>query len=262
MKNQHSKSVGVSAYRNARGSGIASVIPAQAGIQQDRSRVARLDSGVRRNDGFFVRSNLKYALTPVFLLLVLLTGCASTIKMPQVDLASLKPPGPVTSVIATWEPAISNGENAQRGFGGRVYFHDQDWRPAKIKGTVIVYVFEEDGRTPGDAKPNEGIVFDEKTLNSKGVYSKSSLGHSYNLWVPVDVANPESPMKKVSLIVRYVPDKGTPVMSSQTTSHLPGRREQFAPNWVINTETQQLQHSVVQHSTGEHVQSLQAVTIR
>ena len=186
----------------------------------------------RSNSGFRLPSPATCLLSPVscllspvslLLLLLLLTGCTS-LRMPQLDLSAWKPPGPVTSVAASWSPAISNGANPQRGFGGRVYFYDGEMRPVKIKGKVIVYVFEEDGRAKGDAKPNEGIVFDEKTLNSRGVYVKSSLGHSYNLWIPIDDARPESPAKKISLIVRYIPNQGTQQMSAQTTTHLPGRR--------------------------------------
>jgi hypothetical protein len=111
-------------------------------------------------------------------------------------------------------------------------------RPVKAKGTLVVYIFEEDGRLPGDEKPNEGIVFDAKTLNSKGVYKKSKMGHSYNLWVPVDAAGPDGPAKKVSLIVRYIPEKGASKVSSQATAHLPGRRSDGTmvaaqPDWQI-----------------------------
>jgi len=152
------------------------------------------------------------------------SGCMS---IPKADLSALKPPGPVTSVLAAWEPAVSNGEDSMRGFGGRIYFYDQEMlRPVKIKGTVVVYAFDEDGRSPWDAKPNEGYVFDSKTLNSKGIYSKSKLGHSYNLWIPLDKAGPESPARNISLIVRYIPEKGSPVVSKQATVRLPGRREQ------------------------------------
>jgi len=203
-------------------------------------------------------------LTVVFCFLFF-TGCASIVKMPDIDTSFLKPPGPVTSVVASWGPAISNGENPQRGFGGRVYFHDQDLRPVKIKGTVIVYIFDEDGRSPGDAKPNEGIVFDEKTLNSKGVYAKSSLGHSYNLWVPVDIAGPESPAKRISLIVRYIPNHGVPQMSSQSTVLLPGRRgQEMLPgeaDWEIRSETHVAQPASERLRLSDRPQSMQAVTI-
>jgi hypothetical protein len=128
-------------------------------------------------------------------------------------------------VIATWEPAISNGDAPERGFGGRVYFHDQDARPAKINGTVVVYAFDEDGRAPGDSKPTKRFIFDEKMLNSKEVYTKTKMGHSYSLWVPWDAAGPEGQAKKVSLFVRYIPKQGEQKMSQQATVHLPGKRD-------------------------------------
>ena len=155
---------------------------------------------------------------------ITLSGCM-TMQKPNVDLSVLKSPGPVTSVVAAWEPAISNGENSERGFGGRVYFYDSDNRPVKIKGTVVVYAFDEDGRSEWNTKPNEGYVFDNKTLNSKGVYEKSKLGHSYKLWIPIESAKPGNPARKISLIVRFIPDKGSPPQpSSQATVHLPGRQ--------------------------------------
>ena len=166
---------------------------------------------------------MKHIIFPTICsLLLAFIGCAS---LPTVDLSALKSPGPVTTVIAAWEPAVSNGEKPMRGFGGRVHFYDQDLaRPVKVNGKVIVYAFDEEGRLPGDSKPNEGFVFDEKTLNSKGVYKKSKLGHSYNLWIPWDAAGPEGQAKKISLIVRYIPNKGSQVVSQQATAYLPGRQ--------------------------------------
>ena len=155
---------------------------------------------------------------------VLLTGCMT---VPKMDLSALKSPGPVSTVVAAWEPAVSNGDQPMRGFGGRVYFYDQEKnRPVKVDGTVVVYAFDEDGRSPRDTKPNEGFVFDARTLNSKGVYVKSKLGHSYNLWIPWDAAGPEGQAKKISLIVRYIPKegKGSSVVSSQATAYLPGKK--------------------------------------
>jgi len=152
---------------------------------------------------------------------ILLTGCMS---IPKMDLSALKSPGPVTTVVVAWEPAVSGGDKPMRGFGGRVYFYDQDKdRPVKVAGTVVVYAFDEEGRSAGDTKPNEGFVFDAKML--KGVYTKTKLGHSYNLWIPWDAAGPEGQAKKISLIVRYTPKqgKGSTVVSSQTTAYLPGR---------------------------------------
>ena len=213
------------------------------------------------------------------------TGCITTLKAPQVDMSALKPPGPVTTVAAAWEPAVSpavsDGEKPMRGFGGRVYLYDQDMlRPVKAKGTIVVYVFDEEERMPGDEKPNEGIVFSEKMLNSKGIYKKSKVGHSYNLWIPIDEAGPEGQAKKISLIVRYIPDKGgSSITSTQSTTHLPGRRN--GEMMTAQSETGQIHQTSAQRllsnrlpperarlteeriiESADRPQTLQAVTIR
>jgi hypothetical protein len=200
----------------------------------------------------------------IFLTICLLfTGCMT---IPKPDLSALKPPGPVTSVVASWEPAMSNGENPMRGFGGRVYFYDQDQtRPVKIDGTVIVYIFDEDGRAPGNSKPDEGHHFDEKTL--KGIYSKSKIGHSYNLWVPLDEAGPEQPARKVSLIVRYIPKHGASQVSSQATVYLPGKRDEKFEHFVTKAERQQVQQASAlrpsyDRTISSYADTMQTATIR
>jgi len=164
-------------------------------------------------------------------------------------MSALRSPGPVTKVIAAWEPAVSNGENPERGFGGRVYLFDSDMqRPVRARGTIVVYAFDEDGRCEWNAKPNEGYVFNSRTLNSREVYSRSSLGHSYRLWVPIDTSRPDSPARKISLIVRYIPDKGSSVVSPQTTAHLPGRRDQ--------------ERLIAEVEVNQHVGTIQEVGLR
>jgi hypothetical protein len=198
----------------------------------------------------------------------------TTLKAPQVDMSALKPPGAVTTVAAAWEPAISNGENPMRGFGGRIYLYDQDMiRPVKAKGAIVVYIFDEDGRMPGDEKPNEGLVFNEKVLNSKGVYKKSKVGHSYNLWVPIDAAGPDGEAKKISLIVRYIPEKGgSSITSPQATACLPGRRNgetmvaqqthQVVSQRPVVPERARLTEERMIEASGGRPQAMQAVTIR
>lgn len=184
----------------------------------------------------------------LLLLTALLCGCSA---MPAPSLAIWKSAGPAASVNAVWEPAVSNeGGKSMRGFGGRIYFYDQgQTQPVKVDGTVVVYAFDEEGRDPSNTKPNEGYVFDAKTLNSRGVYKKSALGHSYNLWVPWDSEGPDGKAKKVSLIVRYIPKKGSSVVSSQATAYLPGKREQEQyPNTVLASGTDAQQGPIQQVS--------------
>jgi len=162
----------------------------------------------------------------LILLTVVMTGCGTT-SWKKPDVSSLLPPGPPTQVVAVWEPAVRHsGENKpERGFGGRVFFYDQSMKkPVKVKGNVVVYAFDEADRRPDDNQPSRSYVFEEKDV--KKLYSKSKLGPSYSFWVPWDAEGPDGNVKKVSLIVRYVPAVGSSVVSSQALVYLPGKTGQ------------------------------------
>ena len=176
--------------------------------------------------------------------LFLSIGCTSMPKMPPAS--AFLPPGPASRVIAVWEPALRHtGSDAkpERGFGARVYFYDANERkPIKIDGSVVVYAFDEDGRKAGDNEPDRSYYFVKDDM--KKVYSKSKLGHSYSLWVPWDCEGPNGEAKKVSLIVRYVPEKGSSVASKQTALNLPGK----AKNEMLAQSQGVVNHSVQQVS--------------
>lgn len=145
----------------------------------------------------------------------------------KADLTALLPPGPPAKAIAVWDPAVrhTGNETPQRGFASRVYFYDAlAKRPIKVDGSIVVYAFDEDNRKPTDHVPTRSYYFAKEDV--KKLHSKSQLGHSYNLWVPWDTEGSEGKVKKVSLIVRYVPDSGSSVISSQAIAYLPGKVDQ------------------------------------
>lgn len=193
-------------------------------------------------------------------------GCAGTSWMKAPDLSKLKPPGPPAKALAVWEPAIRHdGDNTpQRGFGGRVYFYDQESRnPIKVKGNVVVYAFDEENRKPDDNAPTRSYYFAKNDV--KKLYSKSKLGHSYNFWVPWDAEGPDGKVKKVSLIVRYVPDTGSSVVSSQAAVYLPGKEGQT--EMMAKTEWDDIQNfngpiQQVAHLTEARRNSLDKTDIR
>jgi hypothetical protein len=155
-------------------------------------------------------------------------GCNSNIRKP--DLTVLLSPGPVAKTQAIWTPAIQTGEQPQRGFGGRVYFYDnEEKRPIKVDGTIAVYAFDETNRKPNDNEPTRVYTFAKEDVKKSYVKSKQ-LGHSYNLWIPWDVAGPDGDAKRISLIVRYIPDKGSSVVSQQVTAYLAGNKN---PNEML-----------------------------
>ncbi len=158
---------------------------------------------------------------------VALIGCSSS-KWKKPDFSSILPPGPPSQIVAIWEPAVEHtaGETKPiRGFGGRVFFYENGGKkPVKINGNVVVYAFDEDERQPDDNAPSRSYVFVASDV--KKLYAKSKLGHSYNFWVPWDKEGMNGDVKKISLIVRYVPEKGPSAVSSQAMVYLPGKSGQ------------------------------------
>ncbi|MGL4944072.1 MAG: hypothetical protein ACRC46_12880 [Thermoguttaceae bacterium] len=135
----------------------------------------------------------------------------------------MTPPGPPTQVVAVWDQAVkTGGEAPQRGFAGRVYLYPGNTnKPVKCDGYLVVYAFDETDRAVGDNAPTRSYVFSPEDLK-KHCYSKSSIGHSYNLWIPWDSAGPEGKSREVSLIVKHEPETGSTIVSSQTKVYLMG----------------------------------------
>jgi hypothetical protein len=176
------------------------------------------------------RKHLSAVVLP--LLFSFLTGCTSLgLKTPNVwplNIADDKP-GMPSQVVANWTDTIlyQGSQVPVRGFGGRLIFYtDGKKEPVKVEGTLAVYAFDEKNRDPNNAKPDRKFVFTKDQLATH--YSKSKLGHSYSVWIPWDDAGGEQ--KDISLIVRFMPEKGSAVVSEQTKHILPGKTEMLAGN--------------------------------
>ena len=127
-------------------------------------------------------------------------------------------------VVAVWtDTVLSEGmKAATRGFGGRLMFYDAEGgKPIKVKGSLLVYAFDETGRDVEQAKPDRKYVFTSEQFEKH--YSKSSLGHSYSVWLPWDAAG--GPLREISLLVRFQPEKGSVVIGDPSKHHLPGPNE-------------------------------------
>ena len=130
-------------------------------------------------------------------------------------------------IVATWVDTVrqQQGEAAERGFGGRVYFYDRGPDPITVEGRLVVYAFDERGRVPTDHKPTRRYVFPAEELSTR--MSASEIGPSYSVWLPWDRA--DGPSTEVSLIARFEPTQGGGlVVSDQVRQRLPGR-ESLAP---------------------------------
>lgn len=124
-------------------------------------------------------------------------------------------------LVAMWTDTILTTPDAEptRGFGGRLMFYAHEGsKPAKVKGSLTIYAFDETGRDAKNTKPDRKYVFTEEQFARH--YSKSALGHSYSFWLPWDAVG--GPQKEISLLVRFQPTSGGVVIGEQSTHLLKG----------------------------------------
>jgi hypothetical protein len=124
-------------------------------------------------------------------------------------------------MVGTWTDSVRTkpGEVSQRGFGGRLLFYgNKSDKPILVDGQLVVYAFDETGRSPTDNKPTRRYVFpaDQIPLHM----SESEIGASYSFWLPWDEVG--GPQTEVSLICRFEPKDGAVIASEQTKHRLPG----------------------------------------
>jgi hypothetical protein len=132
-----------------------------------------------------------------------------------------EPAGRPDRVTALWNDAVATtaGQLPVRGFGGRLMFYEtKNDTPVKIDGTLIVYAFDETNREPNNCKPDCKFVITPEQLPKH--YSKCKAGHSYSVWIPWDKAG--GMQKELTLIVRFEPKIGAPVIGEQLKEILPG----------------------------------------
>jgi hypothetical protein len=167
--------------------------------------------------------SMHYRLSAL-LLVAALAGCSNfdiSKRIPWEMRDPAKPEQPM-KIAAMWTDTILNqpGRPSTRGFGGRLMFHaTEGGKPIKVQGTLVVYAFDETDRDPSNSTPDKKYVFTPDQFSKH--YSKSSIGHSYSVWLPWDEAGGEQ--KEISLIVRFMPLQGSPVVTEQSKHLLPGR---------------------------------------
>jgi len=124
-------------------------------------------------------------------------------------------------VAAIWTDTVLNasGQPSKRGFGGRLMFYAAEGgKPVKVKGSLVVYAFDERLRDPTNVRPDRKYVFTTEQFEKH--YSKSALGHSYSVWLPWDDAG--GPRREISLLVRFTPENGPAVVGDESRQMLPG----------------------------------------
>ena len=134
-----------------------------------------------------------------------------------------------------------------RGFGGRVYFYENNNpKPIKVNGQLIVYAFDDEGFDPRYGKPVKHFIFTEETFSKH--HSESELGHSYSFFLPWDEIGGER--QNVALIARFEPKDGQLIMSDASRMTLPGtvvaKNPPSAPTQAAPTQAAPIQAAPIQ----------------
>ena len=123
-------------------------------------------------------------------------------------------------MVVIWKDSVfehpTNGPS--RGFGGRVFFYDQDEKPIRVDGEMTIYGFN-DSSAKNAKEADKKFVFEKSMLQEH--YSNTGLGPSYSVWVPWDKAGGEN--LSISLIPVFRDGAGKIVRGGQTVNVLPGR---------------------------------------
>ena len=125
---------------------------------------------------------------------------------------------PVT-MAAIWKDTTMStaGNGIKRGFGGRIYFYDQENNPVAAEGELVVYGFDNSSEDP--SKPQRKFVFEPEKLSEH--YSESALGGSYSFWLPWDEAGGFE--KTITLIPIFKTADNRVIQSGQSINVLPGK---------------------------------------
>ncbi|XZE22149.1 hypothetical protein SH449x_002066 [Pirellulaceae bacterium SH449] len=124
-------------------------------------------------------------------------------------------------ILAVWTDTVlhQQGQPGVRGFGGRVYFYEKEKTdPIEVEGSLAVYAFDADNDAIDSQKPLRKFVFTTEQLADS--MSKTSMGPSYNIWLPWSAVG--EPAQKLSLITRFEGVEGGTTISDPVIKLLPG----------------------------------------
>ena len=150
-------------------------------------------------------------------------------------------PNPVR-LATTWtaDTLMQSGRTPTRGFGGRVYFYDEQTRTVPVDGTLIVHAFDDSSIEATQmqavglvrADGGDGSAANENAADSPVKryeftpeqftrhFSQTDLGASYSVWIPWDAVGGER--KRISLVASFKNADGKLIQGTPATVMLPG----------------------------------------
>ena len=147
---------------------------------------------------------------------------------------------PVT-MAAIWKDSVMENPTSasMKGFGGRLYFYDQDNNAVKADGELIVYGFDDSVKGKDDSKRKADVKFVFKQDEFQSHFSESGLGASYSVWLPFEAVG--GFRKSVTLIPMFKTADGRLLKSGQSINVLPGK----TPDQLQVSQSKDLPYTVL-----------------
>lgn len=192
--------------------------------------------------------NKTMQLDKVLLLMVaiaFLTGCQMPKSVGEFNIKPFKTSSPeieygqpLRMAIIWKESAVSAaGKKPVRGFGGRVYFYDEENETIRVDGDLTVYAFDDTNDHAVKARqPDRKYIFRAGDLQKH--YGQTGLGDSYNIWIPWDEVGGER--KTISLVPVFKPVNGMIPKSDQSIAILSGTTSDEERDFLRNEGMDQL----------------------
>lgn len=173
----------------------------------------------------------------VFLLLTVMSGCASLTGIFEKDVKFATAQRPAVEVICLWEPSEGKTPDGRpaRGFEGTMLFFDRErTTPVAVHGEVTISVFDDYGPRETWKHPISEFTFSPEEWNT--FLSHGTFGTTYRIFIPYMRKHPHQ--VKTSLSVSFVPaSEGSALESRLSHVVLPGPlREGISPALAINAE--------------------------
>jgi hypothetical protein len=135
-------------------------------------------------------------------------------------------------VMAFWSESALHQANGPslRGFGGRmVFFADDQAKPVKVAGRLVVYAFDEAKSTPPTATPAapnniDGTATRKFEFTAEELpkhFSEAKLGATYSFWLPWDESGGEQ--KEITLVPYFISASGKVVAGEPQKAVLQGK---------------------------------------
>ncbi len=143
-------------------------------------------------------------------------------KQPEVQESAYGRPARMAVI---WTPDVLTvpGKPPTRGFGGRIYFYNNEDKAIPVDGQLIVYGYDDTDPQKAHTVPDRRFGFTPEQFTQH--FTPTEIGASYSIWIPWDTG--ESQYRAVSLVPVFTSTNGHRVIGQPSINVLQGPKPDF-----------------------------------